>query len=207
MVQILIFCRSYLIGEGLKKLVEESETISVVAIGTTMEEFEWMSGFEHDLIVCDGSIFESMFQASHDKPLKFLLISDGIHPSSNFYQLQDLVKRGLVGVLGCKTSANLLPKAIHAVIAGEMWIDHETMQRSLRNGDGNLHDLNLTRREKQVLSCVCSGASNREIAEKLFVTEQTVKSHCNTLFKKFGVKNRVGLALKGKEALGVLELN
>ena len=58
----------------------------------------------------------------------------------------------------------------------------------------------------EILKLVAQGYTYKEIAQKLYVTEQTVKSHCNKLFKKFGVTNRVGLALKGNEARTVLDL-
>ena len=82
-----------------------------------------------------------------------------------------------------------LLRAIRTVVTGEMWIDHETIRKSLCSSEQARCDLNLTKREKQVLNYVCDGASNKEIAQKLYVTEQTVKSHCNKLFKKFGVGN------------------
>ena len=137
---------------------------------------------------------------------KVLLINDSIHSDLYYSNLQSLVKRGLVGILNPKSDALMFQKAIKSVIAGEMWIDHETIRRSLCCSERAQRDLNLTKREKQVLDCICSGATNKEIAQKLFVTEQTIKSHCNKLFKKFGVSNRVGLALKGNDAKTVLGL-
>jgi DNA-binding NarL/FixJ family response regulator len=206
MIKLLIFCRSYILGEGLKKLLEENETFTVIAIGCTNEEFEWMIGFEHDLIICDGNCFEEVLKHFKDDDFRVLLINDSMHPDLYYSHLQDLVKRGLVGILSPKSDALLFQKAIQTVIAGEMWIDHETIRKSLCSSERTQRDMNLTKREKQVLGFICTGASNKEIANKLFVTEQTVKSHCNKLFKKFGVTNRVGLALKGNEARTVLGL-
>ena len=59
----------------------------------------------------------------------------------------------------------------------------------------------LTEREKEVLSLVAKGASNQDIAKKLFVRDVTVKTHMNTIFKKLKVTNRtqaVLLALQTK---------
>lgn len=194
-------------GEGLKQLLSDNESISVLAIACTPEEFEWIIGFEHDLIICDGSCFEAVLQNFKQHNFKVLLINDSMHSELYYSHLQDLVKRGLVGILNPKSDALLFMKAIRTVIAGEMWIDHETIRRSLCCSERAQRDMNLTKREKQVLDYICCGASNKEIAQKLFVTEQTIKSHCNKLFKKFGVSNRVGLALKGNEARTVLGLH
>ena len=56
-------------------------------------------------------------------------------------------------------------------------------------------DYHITKKEKEILNYVCAGFTNKEVANKLYISEQTVKSHCNHLFKKFGVTNRTKLAL------------
>ena len=53
----------------------------------------------------------------------------------------------------------------------------------------------LTAREKEILKMVSQGASNNDIAEKLFVREVTVKTHLNSIFKKLKVKNRTQAVL------------
>ncbi len=59
--------------------------------------------------------------------------------------------------------------------------------------DGNIEPL--TSREKEILKMVSQGASNNDIAEKLFVREVTVKTHLNSIFKKLKVKNRTQAVL------------
>jgi ATP/maltotriose-dependent transcriptional regulator MalT len=60
-------------------------------------------------------------------------------------------------------------------------------------------DLNLTRRELEILELVAQGLSNREIASKLFVSENTVKTHCSRAFDKLGAKRRTQAVQLGKE--------
>jgi DNA-binding NarL/FixJ family response regulator len=52
----------------------------------------------------------------------------------------------------------------------------------------------LTRREQQVLELIAKGLSNKEIALKLFISDQTVKNHVSTILYKLGVKNRAQAA-------------
>lgn len=59
----------------------------------------------------------------------------------------------------------------------------------------------LTAREKEVLSLVAKGASNNEIAEKLFLREVTVKTHLNNIFKKLNVTNRTQAVLLGMQLM------
>jgi len=60
-------------------------------------------------------------------------------------------------------------------------------------------DLSITRRELEILQLVAEGMSNREIAEKLFVSENTVKTHCSRAFDKLGAKRRTQAVQLGKE--------
>jgi LuxR family maltose regulon positive regulatory protein len=62
----------------------------------------------------------------------------------------------------------------------------------------------LTRREVEILQCVAEGLRNKEIAEKLFNSEETIKKHIYNMFIKLNVKNRLSLVIKAKE-LGILE--
>ena len=64
-------------------------------------------------------------------------------------------------------------------------------------------ELGITRREMEILELVAQGMSNREIAEKLFVSENTVKTHCSRAFDKLGAKRRTQAVQLGKE-LGLL---
>lgn len=64
-------------------------------------------------------------------------------------------------------------------------------------------DLGITRRELEVLSLIAQGLSNREIADKLFVSENTVKTHSSRVFDKLGAKRRTQAVQLGKE-LGLL---
>jgi DNA-binding CsgD family transcriptional regulator len=60
-------------------------------------------------------------------------------------------------------------------------------------------DLDITRRELEILELVALGLSNREIASKLFVSENTVKTHCSRAFDKLGAKRRTQAVQLGKE--------
>jgi NarL family two-component system response regulator LiaR len=68
---------------------------------------------------------------------------------------------------------------------------------------GRLRDLGVTPREREILELIATGLSNREIAEKLFVSENTVKTHSSRLFDKLGAKRRTQAVQMGKE-LGLI---
>jgi len=69
--------------------------------------------------------------------------------------------------------------------------------------DRKREDLGITRREMEILALVAQGMSNREIAGRLFVSENTVKTHCSRAFDKLGARRRTQAVQLGKE-LGLL---
>ena len=69
--------------------------------------------------------------------------------------------------------------------------------------DERLRELGVTPRELEILELIANGMSNREIAEKLFVSENTVKTHSSRLFDKLGAKRRTQAVQLGKE-LGLI---
>jgi NarL family two-component system response regulator LiaR len=68
---------------------------------------------------------------------------------------------------------------------------------------GKLKELGITPREHEILGLIAEGLSNREIGERLFVSENTVKTHSSRVFSKLGVNRRVQAVLKGRE-LGLI---
>jgi len=68
---------------------------------------------------------------------------------------------------------------------------------------GKLAELGITPREHEILGLIAEGLSNREIGERLFVSENTVKTHSSRLFGKLGVNRRVQAVQRGKE-LGLI---
>lgn len=70
---------------------------------------------------------------------------------------------------------------------------------------GRLKELGITQREHEILGLIAEGLSNREIGERLFVSENTVKTHSSRLFGKLGVNRRVQAVERGRE-LGLLPL-
>ena len=87
---------------------------------------------------------------------------------------------------------NLLAR-IEAVLRRCQWQKESLPQEKALNKDVNIDAL--TPKEKEVLALVAQGASNQEIADKLFVRDVTVKTHLNSIFKKLKVTNRTQAVL------------
>jgi two-component system, NarL family, nitrate/nitrite response regulator NarL len=107
---------------------------------------------------------------------------------------------GAKGVVLKEMAPSLLVACIRKVAAGGTWLEKEavgrTMEKLLRYQKAR--DL-LTPREVEIVRMVASGLGNREIGEKLFITEGTVKTHLHSVYEKLGVKGRVQLANYAQE--------
>ena len=90
-----------------------------------------------------------------------------------------------------------------------LWIDlanspHVPFFKALtKRFEAHGHEIGITARELEILTLVARGFSNREIATQLFVSENTVKTHCARAFDKLGAARRTQAVLRGKE-LGLL---
>jgi DNA-binding NarL/FixJ family response regulator len=116
-------------------------------------------------------------------------------------EIADLFSRGAWGIFSPSDGIDILKKAIRTVSGGEIWACRQNSShiiRHLRKTDRRAHRKDgsvLSGRECQVLSLVAGGLKNKQIADKLCISEQTVKVHLNNIFKKIGVKDRLQAAL------------
>jgi len=100
-------------------------------------------------------------------------------------------------------SMEIFLKGVKAIFKGEVWISRKILLRHvIQHGDDgnetlmvNKNNVDLTQREQQILSLVSVGVSNEEIAERLYISVNTVKTHMYNIFRKIQVSNRLQAAL------------
>jgi DNA-binding NarL/FixJ family response regulator len=103
---------------------------------------------------------------------------------------------GARGYLTKNAGRQDITRAIRAAAAGQSVLDHEVQDRLLATVrakapvSGQALPEDLTPREREVLTLIGQGLPNRGIAEKLFISEATVKTHINNLFAKTGIRDR-----------------
>jgi two-component system NarL family response regulator len=110
------------------------------------------------------------------------------------------LKAGAKGYLLRNASVSNLIKAIKAVQEGDVWVERKLMARfcegeatlhSQREERGGMTNRKLTPREQEILRYLTNGLTNKEIGQALFISEKTVKSHLNSIFKKLNVTRRL----------------
>ena len=124
------------------------------------------------------------------------------------------MKLGTSGIVLKQTATELLIKSIRKVHAGEIWLDSHTTAAVIRQFVANdevqqpavqsmpaappqreRERSPLSQREREIVALVAQGFKNKEMAEKMFISEQTVKNHLHNIFDKLGVSDRLELAL------------
>ena len=136
-----------------------------------------------------------------DTPIIFL--SSRAEPESMEF---NIIKWGARGFLSSTAPSETLIKAVRACYAGEIWASRRFAGRimddlgkeklfAVARKSGQEIPGRLTRQELKVIMLIASGFRNAEIGKKLFISESTVKTHINRIFKKINVKNRLQATL------------
>lgn len=114
---------------------------------------------------------------------------------------QQALERGAVGFLPKTMPAKSLANAMRLMAGGDRYVPVELVFASLRSSPGKGSPTNvLTQRERDVLTGLCEGKANKEIANDLGLREPTIKLHVKTICRKLDARNRTHAAMLGKES-------
>jgi len=118
------------------------------------------------------------------------------------------VIQGIRGLFEAGTDLPTLIRGISAILDGDVWIPRKVLVTAAFSNDFERPKKHLsparntlTRRERQILTLISTGASNDEVADKLSISSNTVRTHIYNLYRKIGVPNRMQAALWGAENL------
>lgn len=119
-------------------------------------------------------------------------------------EVMEAMRLGAKGVVLKEMAPTLLVQCIRRVAGGGVWLEKEAISRAieklLQNEERRSKAAEtLTPREIEIVRMVARGLGNREVAEKLFISEGTVKTHLHTIYEKLAIKGRVQLATYAQE--------
>ncbi len=205
-VRILIADGYAMFRDSLRHLLEQEPTFRVVGEARDgREAVDRVEKLAPDLLLLSQSLPRmsglAVLQAlrSNSAGTRKILVSSGIENKT----VVEALRLGAHGILQKDTDTHLLFKSIHTVMNGQYWVCHKCVaglidflrdsphQENPRPGNG----CRLSPRELQVANAIVDGFTNRDIARKFSLSEQTVKHHLTKIFAKTGVANRLELAL------------
>jgi len=151
----------------------------------------WKAMSERDLIYANPNATDADFMRAAESigyQGRVLLVTAGVDET----RAADLIKRGVAGVFLKHDSPAMLVDAIREVLAGRVSFDQDYLRKIVgRATKAEVPRTNkLTEREQQVLVSVFEGLGNKQIAERLQVSESSVKATLQQLFQKTGVRTR-----------------
>ncbi|MBW4829114.1 MAG: response regulator transcription factor [Clostridiaceae bacterium] len=195
-----------LLREGLKQILELEEDIDVVAqVGDGEEAVAKALKHKVDVILLDINMPKmngiEALRRFKDLGIASKIIMLTIHDDREY--LCETIKIGANGYILKDSDADSLIKAIRDVKDGKTYIQPsvasmliEEINSKEKETNGDLLKIEaLTKREYEVLTLVAEGLNNREIAERLFISEKTVKNHVSNIFKKIDVNDRIQAAI------------
>ncbi|MFZ0637608.1 MAG: response regulator transcription factor [Candidatus Acidiferrales bacterium] len=203
-VRILVADDHAIFRDGLRKLLEGSDDVTIVGEASNGAEcVKMLAKLKPDILLLDLRMPEKdglgvLEEINFDSMATRVIVLTAAEDDRDVVRAMRLGARGVV----LKQSASdLLLKSIRKVNDGEIWLDNrmtaeviDAFKKSSEAGQRREKPL-LSDREKEIVQLVAQGFRNREIGEKLFISEQTVKNHLHNIFDKLGVSDRLELAL------------
>jgi len=194
-----------LVREALHRALEGEEDIEVVAeVGDGEEAVKFASELKPDVAVMDIVMpklngIEATKKIKENAPDTAILILTAYDDDEYVLGLLDA---GAAGYLLKSARGRDLVGAIRAIRSGESVLHPKIIAKLLKRativptGEHKASDL-LSKRESEILNLVTSGMSNKEIAEKLFLSQRTIKAHLTNIFNKLNVASRSEAIVKG----------
>lgn len=210
-IRVFIADAHPIVVEGLRRVLNQQASIEVVGEATDgMEAIDKIVQTTPDVVLLDLkmprvdglTILRSIqTRAPQSKVILFTT-------PDNKEEFVEAMKLGCSGILHKDAPIGMIEKSIQKVHEGEIWLDSNTTAAVFRslaspseyssshsNGKLPRERAQLSQREREIIVLIAQGYKNKEIAEKMFITEQTVKNHLHNVFDKLGVSDRLELAL------------
>ena len=210
-IRVLIADEQPIVLEGLRSVLSQHPNIHIVGEASDgMEAIDKTVHLDPDIVVMDIKLprvdgLTVLRSLQTRAPRSKVIIFAAGDTKDEFVEA---MKLGCSGILLKGASTGLIEKSIQKVYAGEIWLDSNTTAAVIRqfaspsdfpaahpNGKPTRERAQLSQREREIIVLIAQGYKNKEIAEKMFITEQTVKNHLHNVFDKLGVSDRLELAL------------
>lgn len=197
MINIAIADDHALIREGLSKILRYENDLNIVAESSSGEDLiRKIEGLDVDIVLLDINMYGldgiETLKIIKKKCEKIKIIILTVEKQRR--KIREAMDLDASGYVLKESAGSEITNAIRTVYAGGKYIDKSLIDSFINDvnieGTNNLLD-SLTNRELRILLEISNGLKNKDIAEKLYLSEKTIKNYVTTIFKKIGVEDRV----------------
>jgi len=202
-IRIAIADDHAIVLHGLQQLFERQGGFDVVACSRTGDEaLAVVRSQPVDILVLDlrmpgKSGLDVLREMSTDVPsCRVVLLTAALRDAV----VGEIMQAGAKGIVLKESSPEDLIDCVRRVHRGHVWIDRGLLARPFDRGTSGAGDTPaLTPREREIIRMVAQGLRNREIGQRLFISEGTVKIHLHNVYDKLGLDGRLELLLYAQE--------
>jgi DNA-binding NarL/FixJ family response regulator len=207
LIRIVIADDHAIFRDGLRRLLATQEDFQVLAEASDGKEaIALAKDLRPDVLLLDLAMprvpgMEVLRELAHQQAaVRTILLTAAIQP----FAVTSALQLGARGIVLKASPPEMLLSSIRSVCEGQFWVGSEPVAAWARSGQTSTSGFGLTSREIEIISAIKEGSSNREIASKLAISEETVKRHLSNIYGKLGVSSRLELAvLASEQHLGI----
>jgi DNA-binding NarL/FixJ family response regulator len=205
-IRVVLVDDHAVVRTGLTLIIEKHDDLRVIGEAATREEaLALVVAEQPDIILLDLDLGEDsglkmIPELAESAPESRIIALTGLRDPKI---LRDAVKLGAMGIVKKEEAASDIIQAIREVEKGSAWLDRSMMGQVLSDivapktkKDPEMDRIaTLTDREREVVGLVGEGLKSKDVAERLFISETTVRHHLTSIFSKLEVSDRVELML------------
>lgn len=213
-VRVVLVDDHALVRTGIRLILEREANFTVVGeAGNRYGALDAVKSQQPDVVLLDMDVpgasglelLPELLRVAREA--RVLILTDALDTE----ELREAIRLGAKGLVLKENAAEVLLKAIQKVHQGEVWFDRATLTGLVGESAGKPRDPEavktgkLTERERDVICLVTEGLKNRQIAQRLYISESTVRHHLTSVFTKLGIQDRFELIVYAiKRKLGRL---
>ncbi len=195
-VKVIIVDDHAIVLDGIKSLLAEIENVTIAATATNATDaLELLRQTKAELVITDinmpgmdGMEFIKTIR-SNFPPTKIIVLS--LHDEAHF--VRNIMKQRVQGYILKNDASSELVEAVNRVLTGKTFFSSKISQVMMEQINTPESEKLLTEREIEIVKLIAGEFSNKQIADKLFISERTVESHRKNIFRKTETNSIVGL--------------
>ena len=195
-IKLLIVDDHRIVLDGLKSLFDQDDQFEIIGLASSAEEaLRFLQNRMPDILLTDYRLpgltgLELAMVVKQKFPsIKRVILS--MHDEALL--VKQILKEGIDGYLLKSIQQSELKMALHQIMDGFPYVSPEITRMVLADMNNSQSEELLSERERQVLNLIARECSNKQIAEKLFISERTVETHRKNIFRKTNTTSLVGL--------------